>query len=85
MTKSQLEDIGIVRSELTLAIEDNERLRSQIALNKALAEKMEKELQDIKKSRDFWKKYGVGGGVVIGIGVSAIGFCIYNAIKNIDK
>lgn len=70
MTKSQLEDIGIVRSELTLAIEDNERLRSQIALNKALAEKMEKELQDMKKSRDFFKKMffgGIGGGAIIGI------------------
>lgn len=72
MTKSQLEDIGIVRSELTLAIEDNERLRSQIALNKALAEKMEKELQDMKQSRDFFKKATIGGavsGVVVGIGI----------------
>ena len=86
MTKSQLEDIGIVRSELTQAIDDNERLRSQIALNKALAEKMEREFQDMKKSRDFWKTWGVGGGVVIGIGVSAIGFGIYNVVKNIiDK
>ena len=69
MTKSQLEDIGIVRSELTQAIDDNERLRSQIALNKALAEKMEKELQDMKKSRDFFKGLTIGrtgGGIIIG-------------------
>ena len=72
MTKSQLEDIGIVRSELTQAIDDNERLRSQIALNKALAEKMERELQ---KANNAKKLYGnlakIGGVGIIIVGVIA--------------
>lgn len=81
MTKSQLEDIGIVRSELTQAIDDNNRLRNLIEVNKQLAEETVIQLDNMKRSRDFFKKMFFGGTAIgVGVGVAA-GIIVYNLVK----
>lgn len=69
MTKSQLQDLGIVNEQLGLAQQETESLKLQIETNLRLATKMAEEIETLQRIK---KRARIASYVEIGIGVPLI-------------
>ena len=69
MTKSQLQDLGIVNEQLGLATQETESLKIQIEANLRLATKMAEEIETLQKIK---KRARIASYVEIGVGVPLI-------------
>ena len=69
MTKSQLQDLGIVNEQLGLATQETESLKIQIETNLRLATKMAEEIETLQKIK---KRARIASYVEIGVGVPLI-------------
>ena len=69
MTKSQLQDLGIVNEQLGLATRETESLKIQIEANLRLASKMAEEIASYKKMK---KRLRTTAYVELGIGVPCL-------------
>lgn len=69
MTKSQLQDLGIVNEQLGLATQETESLKIQIETNLRLATKMAEEIETLQRIK---KRARIASYVEIGVGVPLI-------------
>lgn len=69
MTKSQLQDLGIVNEQLGLATQETESLKIQIETNLRLATKMAEEIETLQKIK---KRARIASYVEMGVGVPLI-------------
>lgn len=69
MTKSQLQDLGIVNEQLGLAQQETESLKLQIETNLRLATKMAEEIETLQRIK---KRARIASYVEIGVGVPLI-------------
>lgn len=69
MTKSQLQDLGIVNEQLGLATQETESLKLQIETNLRLATKMAEEIETLQRIK---KRARIASYVEIGVGVPLI-------------